>query len=291
MTRRHGWVNYHERMARVLAHLHAHLDEPLDLAGLAELAHLSPFHWHRTYHALFGETLAATQRRLRLHRAAGELANGRRSVREIALRQGYPNAQSFCRAFKAAYDLAPLDFRRHGPHKAYAAAPQAADGAPDGFEVQIRWVPRVALAGLPHRGSYMGIGRAFECAMARLHGLGQVQPNSRWIAVYHDDPASVPTAQLSALAGLSVPEGWAPPPPLQAFAVGGGRCAVLRYRGPYASMHAAYRWLFGHWLVHSGEQAADLPVFEEYLNNPRDTAPADLLTDIGVPLADLHTAA
>ena len=26
MKRRHGWVNYHERMARVLAHLHAHLD-------------------------------------------------------------------------------------------------------------------------------------------------------------------------------------------------------------------------------------------------------------------------
>ncbi|MDT7837200.1 AraC family transcriptional regulator [Aquabacterium sp. OR-4] len=289
MNRRHGWVNYHERMARVLAHLHAHLDEPLDLPRLAELAHLSPFHWHRTYHALFGETLAATQRRLRLHRAAGELANGRRSVLEIAQRQGYPNAQSFCRAFKAAYGLAPLHFRRHGPHMAFAQ-PQA-PGLAEGFEVQIRQVPRVVLAGLPHRGSYMGIGKAFECTLAQLHGLGQVQAHSRWIAVYHDDPASVPTAQLSALAGLSVPDGWVPAPPLQAFAVGGGRCAVLRYRGPYASMHAAYRWLFGHWLVHSGERAADQPVFEEFLNSPRDTAPADLLTDIGLPLAELQTAA
>jgi len=34
----------------------------------------------------------------------------------------------------------------------------------------------------------------------------------------------------------------------------------------------------------SGHEAADLPVFEDYLNNPRDTAPADLLTDIYLPL-------
>jgi len=62
-------------------------------------------------------------------------------------------------------------------------------------------------------------------------------------------------------------------------------CAVLRHRGPYATMRSAYQWLYGHWLVQSGREAADAPVFEEYLNNPRDTAPADLLTDICLPLA------
>ena len=64
----------------------------------------------------------------------------------------------------------------------------------------------------------------------------------------------------------------------------GGWGAVLRHRGPYATMRAAYQWLYGHWLVHSGHTVHDAPVFEEYLNNPRDTAPADLLTDIYLPL-------
>ena len=50
------------------------------------------------------------------------------------------------------------------------------------------------------------------------------------------------------------------------------------------SMHAAYKWLFGHWLLKSGEQATDCPVFEDYLNSPLNTAPADLLTDIYMPL-------
>jgi AraC family transcriptional regulator len=101
MNKRHGWVDYHERMARVLTRVHTHLAEALDLARLAELAHLSPHHWHRTYHALYGETLAATVRRLRLQCASGELANSTRSVLDIARRKGYPNAQSFARAFRA----------------------------------------------------------------------------------------------------------------------------------------------------------------------------------------------
>lgn len=50
-------------------------------------------------------------------------------------------------------------------------------------------------------------------------------------------------------------------------------------------MRAGYQWLYGEWLVRSGLEPADAPVFEEYLNNPRDTAPSDLLTDIYLPLA------
>ncbi len=49
-------------------------------------------------------------------------------------------------------------------------------------------------------------------------------------------------------------------------------------------MHAAYRWLFGHWLPQSGWDVADSPVFEDYLNNPQDTAPTDLRTNIYMPL-------
>ena len=75
-------------------------------------------------------------------------------------------------------------------------------------------------------------------------------------------------------------------PPLEAFSLGGGVCAVLRHQGPYASMRAAYQWLFGTWLVQSGHEAANLPVFEAYLKNPSDTAPAELLTDIHLPLTE-----
>lgn len=59
---------------------------------------------------------------------------------------------------------------------------------------------------------------------------------------------------------------------------------MLRHKVPYADMKAAYQWLYGVWLAQSDREVGDAPVFEEYLNNPRDTAPTELLTDIYLPL-------
>lgn len=77
-------TNYTERLARVTAYIYEHLDNNVDLAVLAEVACLSPWHWHRIYHALYGETVAATVRRLRLQRAAADLANTAMTIEEIA---------------------------------------------------------------------------------------------------------------------------------------------------------------------------------------------------------------
>ena len=64
----------------------------------------------------------------------------------------------------------------------------------------------------------------------------------------------------------------------------GGEYAVLRHVGPYSDMRATYEWLYGTWLVQSGRAAADAPAFEEYLNSPKGTAPAELVTEICLPL-------
>jgi len=60
--------------------------------------------------------------------------------------------------------------------------------------------------------------------------------------------------------------------------------AVLTHTGPYASMKSAYQWLFGQWLVNSGQTPRSGPMVEEYLNSPRETAPNDLRTRICLPL-------
>ncbi len=285
MNPKRGWVDYHERIGRITAHIHEHFAAPLSLEHLAELAHLSPFHCHRVYHALLGETIASTVRRLRLQRASGYLANTTLAVAGIARKCGYPNVQSFARAFSAAYGLSPSDYRKRGGHTLFAAREPA---PPGGYVVEVREVASVTLAGVDHRGSYLGVGKAFNAAYARLAALDLINPQTRWLAVYYDDPFAVPEAQLASRAGLSLPAtvdaSAELPVPLKRFTLGGTRCAVLRHQGPYAAMRAAYKWLFGHWLVKSGYEAADLPVFEEYLNNPSQVASAQLLTDIYLPL-------
>ncbi|MDR7148751.1 AraC family transcriptional regulator [Hydrogenophaga palleronii] len=278
-----NWVDYRAQLTRVTAHIHDHLAEPLDLAELAVVADLSPYHWHRVYHALIGETVAATVRRVRLHRASGYLAQTALTVTEIARRCGYPNAQSFTRAFRQRFGQSPQAWRdtRTDDLPWQDANPQPARGWP----VEVRYVPIIELAGMPHRGSYMRIGKAFESSQIHLAAQGLMRQDTRWVGQYHDDPFAYPEAQLNSRAGLSLPPGAQVEPPLQRFTAGGTPCAVLRYQGPYPNMRDAYRWLYGTWLVASGHALADQPVFEEYHNNPRTSSPADLLTDICLPLA------
>ena len=276
-------TDYQTRLSQVMAYIHDHLSEPLDLDRLAEVAHLSPYHWHRIYHALQGETLAATVLRLRLQRGSGYLAQSTRTVADIARRCGYPNAQSFTRAFRQVYGKSPRAWRDSTSRTPFEAVPPATVAGT--WPVDIREVPQLTVAGIDHRGSYMRIGQAFEASRIHMAAQDLMTPDTRWLAVYFDDPFAVPEAQLHSRAGLSLAPGAAAKAPLVTFTLGGGPCAVLRFRGPYATMRAAYHWLYGSWLMNSGYAPADLPVFEEYLNNPRDTAPADLLTDIFLPLA------
>lgn len=79
-----AWAVYETRLRRVLTYIHDHLDDELDMDRLAEIACLSSYHWHRIYRAIYGETLAATVKRLRLHRAAGEIVGSNLPVSDIA---------------------------------------------------------------------------------------------------------------------------------------------------------------------------------------------------------------
>jgi AraC family transcriptional regulator len=286
MNKTHTWTDYQERLSRVTAYIHDHLADALDLNKLAEVAHLSPFHWHRVYQALYGESIATTVRRLRLARGTGYLANTTLPVEQVARKCGYPNAQSFTRAFTTVYGMSPTRYRAEGAHVAFRQALAQAYARSEAYAVDVRFVSTIQLAGIAHRGPYMQIGKAFEVSYTRMAAQGLARPDMRWIGVYYDDPFAVPESQLQSRAGLSLPPDAVAKPPLEPFTLGGGWCAVLRHQGPYATMRSAYQWLFGHWLVQSGHEAADSPVFEDYLNNPRDTPPDQLLSDIYLPLVD-----
>ena len=80
-------TDYRDRLDRVLRHVQANLDEPLPTERLADVACLSPFHFHRLFRSLTGETLGEVVRRLRLERAAAGLRAGQ-SVISAAFIQG-----------------------------------------------------------------------------------------------------------------------------------------------------------------------------------------------------------
>ncbi|HEY5072194.1 MAG TPA: AraC family transcriptional regulator [Caulobacteraceae bacterium] len=274
--------SYSGRLRRVAAHIAAHLDEPLDLERLAAVACLSPHHFHRIYHAAWGETAAETLSRLRLHRAAVQLLTTVAPITGIARRAGYGSLAAFSRAFAAAYRATPSAFRARGSLGPRASAPSSNLTEP-AMAVVVQDRPPMRIAYLTHRGPHDQIGPTFERLYAWAAPRGLTGPHAVGVAVYLDDLRAVPPAELRTQAGVSVAADVGDDGEVRARTLDGGRFAVLLYKGSYAGIAAAYAELHG-WLATSDEARAPAPVVEVYLNDPHTTAPEDLLTEIRLPL-------
>lgn len=272
-------ISYSERVQRVVDHLAVHLDEKFDLEALARLAHFSPYHFHRIYRGLLGETIHDTIRRLRLRRAAMDLLEDRLSIERTAARAGYSSQAAFTRAFRAEYGEPPARYR--GAHR---APPIGHRGETDPYRVEIVHLAPLRAASIDHRGDYQLTGSAFERLMTIAATTGLLSPETRTIGIYHDDPAAVPASELRSTACISVPEDWEPSGDLDEARIEGGRYARIVHTGPYTELGTAYDWLYRTWLPESGEEPRDLPCLEEYLTNPREVAAKDLETAVMLPL-------
>lgn len=103
------WFKRFDQLAR---HIWLHLDEPLTVVQLAEITHLSVYHFHRMFGAAFGEPIGSYIRRARLIKAVGELLETDNSVTDIALGCGFSSSQAFAKALKKQTAMTPTQVRQ-----------------------------------------------------------------------------------------------------------------------------------------------------------------------------------
>jgi AraC family transcriptional regulator len=104
----------HSPLERVLRHVEAHLDAPLSVAALAEIAGLSPFHFSRLFTSQVGESVMSHVRRKRLQFAARQLsAPTPPDLVQLAFDCGFDSQEAFTRAFKAGLGVSPGRFKRN----------------------------------------------------------------------------------------------------------------------------------------------------------------------------------
>ena len=152
------------------------------------------------------------------------------------------------------------------------------------YPVETIDAPQRRIAAMSHKGPYHQIGATYAKLAAVLGQRQMFRHAQGMLAVYYDDPDATKAADLSSHAGVIMPPEVEISDPLEDVIVAGGRLAVMHFKGPYAGLPAAYNYLYGDWLRQSEAKLRDAPSFELYLNDPSDTAPEDLLTDICVPI-------
>ncbi|MET9589494.1 AraC family transcriptional regulator [Streptomyces sp. NPDC006516] len=103
-----------DRLNQAMEHIESHLDQPIDVAGLARIAMTSEYHFRRMFSALAGLPLSEYIRRRRLTVAGADVLAGERTLLDIATRYGYGSGEAFARAFRAMHGVGPGEARRTG---------------------------------------------------------------------------------------------------------------------------------------------------------------------------------
>lgn len=274
---------YHKRVNEVAEYIHNHLGEDIDLTLLAEISHFSPFHFHRIMRAFLGEPIWAFIVRTRVETAARLLRHTEMPVESIAYKVGYGAPSSLSKSFKQFYGISPNQYRNNKDYiimKPMNVRPE--------LNITIREEERpgkqliyIRLIGPYDSLDYCGTwGRLYNY-------IGELQiPFNKveHIAIYPDDPKVTAPDKLRSELSLAVPQAVAPKGEIGVKELPGGKHAVFRYKGPYTNMGAVYDTVYGYWIPEKGYNLRDAHVYECYLNNPADTAPEELLTEICVPI-------
>ena len=282
---------YVECIDRVVAHLQCALSEsaPLpELADLAAVAHLSPFHFHRVYRAIAGETVGRTLVRLRLLRALHLLENQTSSVTDIALQVGYESPQALARAFRENLGATPSELRAQPAalalHKARLARPATAEQAMRApLEIQVVAVEPFEVVALRDRGSFAELDKAYGRLFAWAADAGVIDALVHLVGLPLNDWRDAGPAGSEFDCCLAFSKEIHPPAPFRLMQLGGGDYARMRNVGSYDGLESATDRLLA-WLGNSRFELREAPIHYVYLDDPDEIPEAVLRAEVLVPV-------
>ncbi len=100
------------RIRDILIYIDQHYDSPLREDELANRFYVSKYYFSRFFKQYTGKTFTAYLKQLRLDKARQKLLSTDDSVLDICLQCGFTDLSRFTSAFKQAYGLTPLQYRK-----------------------------------------------------------------------------------------------------------------------------------------------------------------------------------
>jgi len=280
---------YRESINRVIKGIIRHPGDAWTTERLAGLAGISPYHFHRVFRTLTGETMFAFLQRRRLLRAIELMQENAFSLTEIALECGFDSSSSLSRAFRKHLGCSPTEYRQQHPAPLLPPARlHALSSTPPAVAIQ-QTQPRQAVIverkGMVEQDFNAAATEAFRVLIGELKRVAAWSAIRERIGICPDEASLVPDADARYQAGF-VYEGALPPlsAEVRRVTIPGGRWAVSVHQGPYETCWQSWNRLYRHWLPASGYELRDAAPFEIYLNNLKQVPPAELQTQIWIPL-------
>ena len=302
---------YTRRINLARDYIRAHLDGELTVETVSRSALFSPFHFHRLFTAMTGETLYDHIRRLRLEKAAGTLLNDpARSVTDIALDCGFGSSAAFARAFRERFGASASEWRASGgankskmrkanrkdwkapsARTRYRGARQDSPPQPGRcvMKVEVKELPAYRVAYVSSRNGYEGeaIHEAYETLMRWAGPRGILGPGTQVIGASYDNPEITEAAKCRYDACVTIGEGVKVEGPVSEKRFQGGMYAVHRWRGRPQDVGEVFGRFMAEWFPSSGYQPGDAPCLELYHGDPDSDPKGEVHADICIPVKPL----
>lgn len=282
--------DYKSRINSVILYIEKNMDKPLSLDDIARHANFSPFHFHRIFTALEGETPAGFILRVRVEKVARLLQEQKNaSITEIAYRCGFNNYTSFNRAFKKYFGVTAQEFRklekavfakdkqfynakgelldRTGKTIHYEKAGISSfgnDTIMQDADIQVRWMPPFQVAYIRFVGDFYQIGETYDklIGWASQNDLLHLE-GSAFFTVYHDDPSVTKMDKLLQSVCITIPDNFKPGSPVSKMVIDEGKYLVGYFKLSDMEFEKAWNTMY-QTLIGEGYTFRNANIYEMY---------------------------
>lgn len=274
---------------KAIAFIESNWTIDIQLKDIAAQASISPYHFHRVFKSLTGDTTKEFLTRLRLEKAALKLKHSQNDIGQIAFDCGYQNHETFTRAFKDYFGLSPLEYRNSIAELTVNKQIEygKANINLNTLNVQgpiIKTIPDLHLAYIRHTGSYNKVGSSFQKLMfwAATHLVLKLKPIT--IGIVHDNPDLTEEQNIRFDACVLLSKEIKPNGEIGYKKIEGGKFAVFTYKGDYEGFYPVYDYIYNVCLFDNKFDLADKPALEWYIKSPPFYKPENFVTDFYVPI-------
>ncbi|UAM98547.1 AraC family transcriptional regulator [Polaribacter litorisediminis] len=292
------------RLNTAINYIEEHLSENLSLKIIAEKAHFSPFHFHRMFTLIVGETLHTFINRKRIEKAASFLLYRKeKSSTTIAEEIGFSDVSSFSKSFKKFYGISPHQFKEESPKKfSQILAIKSKNGKVNiTFEqyicninnalnwlkmrtnTSIKQIEKIELAYISHQGKIEAIAEVYDRLVQWAASKGLMNDATKMVTIYHDSPKITDPNNLRMSACIWLNNAIKVDSEVNLRTIKATKCIVSRLEITPHEFQQAWESSFA-WMVENGYKKATTDPFEIYHNNAAEHPENKFIVDLCIPV-------
>ncbi|MEO1023538.1 MAG: GyrI-like domain-containing protein [Bacteroidota bacterium] len=286
----------------MFSYIEHHLDSDVSLGVLAEVAFFSPFHFHRVFKFITGETVNEYITRQRIERSASDLLHTSESITRIAHTYGFGDSASFSKTFKKFYGLSPSAFRNQHPNRfskirpLYSKngqeypEPVAYLGVIDQLTEWIHMNATIKTARISHMDlAYVlcigdeHIGTAYQKLIQWATSKNLMNDQTKLVTLYHDSFKITEASNVKMSAAIVVNTPVETDGEIGLTSIHEGECIVGSFEIGLQEFEQAWTGMFV-WMEKNGFKKADRYPFEIYHNNFNEHPEKKAIVDFYIPI-------